>query len=67
MPKFKIVKNPDEAKYKEMSQAVKDNDGYCPCLLEKSEDTKCMCKDFREQDHEGLCHCKRFLKKLVEE
>lgn len=59
---FKIVVNPDSVKYAEISQAVKDNDNYCPCLVERNEDTLCMCKDFREQNEEGFCHCKRFLK-----
>ena len=27
-----------------MTQAVKDNENYCPCLALKNEDTKCMCK-----------------------
>ena len=43
----------------EIAAAVKANDGYCPCLIQKNEDTKCMCKDFREQT-EGKCHCGRF-------
>ena len=41
---------------------VEENDGYCPCLVMKNEDTKCMCKDFREQKHPGVCHCGRFEK-----
>ena len=40
---------------------VKQNDGYCPCLIEKTPDTKCPCKDFREME-EGVCHCGRFEK-----
>lgn len=41
---------------------VEANDGYCPCMIEKSPDTKCMCKDFREQTEPGKCHCGRFEK-----
>lgn len=41
---------------------VEENDGYCPCLVMRNEDTKCMCKDFREQNHPGVCHCGRFEK-----
>jgi hypothetical protein len=40
---------------------VAANDGYCPCAIEKTEDTLCMCKEFREQTS-GLCHCGRFEK-----
>lgn len=30
---------------------------YCPCKLVKNIDTICMCKEFREQDFAGECHC----------
>ena len=33
--KLKIIQNPDAAIYKEVTEAVKANDGYCPCLIEK--------------------------------
>lgn len=59
---LKIIKNPDIEFYNEVTQAVKDNDGYCPCMLEKSNDTKCPCKMFREQDIAGDCHCGRYSK-----
>lgn len=59
---FKYIKNPDVEFYDKITQAVKDNDNYCPCMLCKTEDTKCMCKAFREQETEGYCHCKRFYK-----
>ena len=38
---MKIVKNdrPD------VEEAVRANDGYCPCAIIKDEDTKCMCKE----------------------
>lgn len=43
-------------------QAVKDNDGYCPCMVEKTPDTRCMCKEFRNQKTPGPCHCGRYEK-----
>lgn len=46
----------------QMHEAIKDNDGYCPCSLEKSEDTRCMCKEFREQTEPGECHCGLYIK-----
>ena len=49
----------------EFREAVQANDGYCPCLVEKTPDTKCMCKDFREQKEPGPCHCGRYGKVLV--
>ena len=42
--------------------AVEANDGYCPCVIFKNEDTLCMCKDFREQDEPGECLCGRYKK-----
>ena len=62
---LKIIKNPDDNVYQEITQAVKDNDGYCPCMISKSDDTKCPCKEFREQDFEGECHCGRYVKVKV--
>lgn len=50
----------------EILELVKANDGYCPCAIEKTPDTKCICKDFWEQDKPGECHCGRFAKVYVE-
>ena len=50
----------------EFEKALKENDGYCPYKTMKNEDTKCMCKEFREQvadpNFEGFCHCKLYYK-----
>lgn len=46
--------------------AIADNDGYCPCAVTKTPDTKCKCKDFREQTETGPCHCGLYVK-VVEE
>lgn len=51
-----IKVNPDEEYVKEIRKKLKANNGYCPCSLLKNEDTKCMCKEFRESK-EGWCHC----------
>ena len=64
--KFKIRKNPDNTFVKEMMEKIKENDGYCPCKLEKSPDTKCMCKEFRDQITEGYCHCGLYYKEEME-
>ena len=62
MKDYKINKNPNEEEYLEITEAVKANDNYCPCLTIKNEDTKCMCKDFRESADNDFCHCGRFYK-----
>lgn len=61
---YKIFPNPDKEFYKEISQAVKDNNGYCPCLTYQNEDTKCPCLEFREQQSEDYCHCMRYYKEI---
>lgn len=65
MNKLKILPNPNTIKYETMTEAVKNNSGYCPCMIEQSIDTKCICKEFKEQDFEGECHCGRYYKKLI--
>lgn len=44
-----------------IGELVKANGGYCPCAVERNEDTICPCKEFREQET-GECHCGRFEK-----
>lgn len=59
---FKIIKNPDEHMYNYVTQAVKDNSGYCPCKLEHTPDSRCICREFKEQETAGECHCGRYVK-----
>lgn len=59
---MQIIKNPDKVIYNLITKAVKNNEGYCPCMIGKEEDTKCICKDFREQETVGECHCGRYIK-----
>lgn len=58
---MKILLNPDTNKVAEIRQALKENDGYCPCRLVKTKETHCMCKEFLEQK-EGMCHCGLYYK-----
>ena len=62
MKEFDIYTNPNEEELKEIIEAVEANDGYCPCALEKNDDSKCMCKDFRDCVDTDFCHCGRFYK-----
>ena len=56
-------------KIKEIEPSIKvlvdRNDGYCPCAILKTPDTRCVCKEFREQTQPGLCHCGRYEKVYV--
>lgn len=54
--------NPDKEIVRIIDEALQKNGGFCPCKLEKTKDTKCICKEFREQDFPGECHCGRFIK-----
>lgn len=56
-----ITVTPDKEYAAEIRHKLKDNGGYCPCSLVKNEDTKCMCKEFREME-EGMCHCGLYIK-----
>lgn len=58
---MKIYLNPDADRVAEIKAALRDNDGYCPCRLDQTPDTKCMCKEFREQES-GMCHCGLYVK-----
>ena len=52
--------NPDTEITKTIRAKLKEDGGYCPCSLEKTPDTKCMCKSFRDQmvrGELGECHC----------
>ncbi len=58
--------NENEEIVKLVQEGLKKTGGYCPCRREKTQDTKCMCKEFREQiedpDFEGYCHCLLYYK-----
>ena len=66
MKVIKIRLNEDIEFVQEIRKQLKENDGYCPCRLDKTSDTKCMCKEFREQDI-GQCHCGLYEKYYIEE
>ena len=46
----------------DVAKDVAANDGYCPCAVQRTPDTKCICKEFREQEEPGICHCGRYEK-----
>lgn len=56
---IKTVENKEQVE--DIRRRLEDNNGYCPCATKKTEDTKCMCKAFREQE-EGECHCGLYVK-----
>ncbi len=57
---MKVKQNPDKEYVKSIREQLKANNGYCPCVLEKTPESKCMCKEFREmidRGEAGTCHC----------
>ena len=65
---MKIELNKDKIVVNLIKEGLKKNGGYCPCKLQKTEDTKCMCKEFKEQiknpNFEGFCHCMLYYKSI---
>ncbi len=63
---MKIRLNEDAETVRRIKEGLKRKNGYCPCRLERNEDTKCICREFREQiedpDFEGYCHCMLYYK-----
>lgn len=62
----KVHENTDKHIVDSIRSSLKKKDGYCPCRATKNEDTRCLCKEFRDQiadpDFEGFCHCKLYYK-----
>lgn len=58
---MRIKLSKDTEHVREVREALRKNDGYCPCRIEKTPETKCMCKEFLEQDS-GECLCGLYVK-----
>ena len=58
---MRIKLNPNEETVKNVREALAENDGYCPCSLLQTPETKCMCKEFLDSE-EGMCHCGLYIK-----
>ena len=58
--------NEDKETVKRIKEGLKAKGGYCPCRLERTEENKCICKEFREQiadpQFTGFCHCMLYYK-----
>lgn len=68
--KLKIIKNPDEKIFEQVTADVKACNGQCPCFYPMDKDDKdfrCVCKNFRDQQEPGPCHCGRYIKIEVED
>lgn len=63
---MKISIYADQETAAEIRAGIKKANGYCPCVLPaaRNEDTKCMCKDFREAPAGTVCHCGLYIKNI---
>ena len=46
MKRLHLTRNKEKAK--KIIEAIYNNDGFCPCKIEKYEDTICPCRDMIE-------------------
>jgi ferredoxin-thioredoxin reductase catalytic subunit len=58
---MRIELNPNKEYVKALREQLAANNNYCPCSLIKTDDTKCICKAFRDME-EGYCHCGLYIK-----
>lgn len=62
----KIRLNENAEVVQTVKEGLKRTGGYCPCRLEQSAATKCICDEFRQQmadpEFEGYCHCLLYYK-----
>lgn len=58
--------NDNEEIVKTVKEGLDRTGGYCPCRIERKEEYKCICEEFRNQiadpDFEGYCHCMLYYK-----
>lgn len=63
---MKVRLNENAEVVRMVKEGLEARGGYCPCVREMSEDTRCMCREFRGQiadpEFEGYCHCMLYYK-----
>lgn len=55
-----IILNKDKEHVARIAKKLEESDGFCPCRIDRSEDTRCVCKEFRDNVKDGVagpCHC----------
>ena len=66
---MKITLNPDKETVKTVKEGLKRTGGYCPCRIQRTEEYKCMCKEFKEQiaDPDFVCFTTNLKIKITEQ
>ena len=58
--------NEDQELVAQIREGLRQKNGHCPCKLEVTPATKCICQEFKDQiadpDYEGYCHCMLYYK-----
>ena len=58
--------NEDKEMVAAIREGLKRTGGYCPCRLERTQENKCICEEFRRQMEDpafkGYCHCMLYYK-----
>ena len=61
-----VTLNKDQERVAQIRQGLKRTGGYCPCRVQRTEENKCICQEFRQQiadpSFEGYCHCMLYYK-----
>ena len=61
-----VTLNPDAEMVRTIREGLKRTGGYCPCRIQRTEETRCICQEFRRQmadpEFEGYCHCMLYSK-----
>ena len=61
-----VTLNKDAEMVESIRQGLKRTGGYCPCRVQRTEENKCICQEFRQQiadpSFEGYCHCMLYYK-----
>ena len=64
--KMRIRYNEDKEIVKMVKDGLEKSGCYCPCRRERTDENKCICKEFKEQikdpEFEGYCHCMLYYK-----
>lgn len=58
--------NEDQELVAQIREGLRQKNGHCPCKLEVTLATKCICQEFKDQiadpNYEGYCHCMLYYK-----
>ena len=63
MARYKIILSDDLELIAEVNRQLQETKGYCPCALEWTKDTKCICSAFKQSlanEEEVECNCGKY-------